>query len=75
MKKKTRIGHLETVENTTRKSKLEKETYMGVLVKMGPRVVTLLFTDVELNKAIERGQKSELDGEGLTQSTISKLLD
>jgi hypothetical protein len=69
----TRLGHLNTVKNKNKKSKLEKDEYVCIWIKdqTGPK--PLLLSELELSNAISRGKKNPEDV--VPRSFISKLID
>lgn len=71
---KTRIGHLNYINNKDRKSK-ESDNYhfMWAKSKITGDLIPLMLTDVELSNAIVRANKNREDI--IEQSIISKLLD
>lgn len=79
MKKDVRIGELVKIENTDKKKfSNENPFYLAVIVKYTVEGKTkkkkLLFTEKELDKALERADKN-IETTDVRQSLISKLLD
>jgi hypothetical protein len=74
MAKKTRIGKIHKVENKERKKfSSENLMYYAVILKDGDNVLSLLFTEGELERASHRASRNMEDT--LEQSVISKLID
>lgn len=71
---KTRIGHLNYINNKNKKSS-ELENYHFVWVKslISGENIPLMLSNVELNNAIVRAKKNKEDI--IEQSFISKLID
>lgn len=71
---KTRIGHLNYINNKDRKSKeLDNYHFMWAKSKITGDLIPLMLTDVELSNAIVRANKNREDI--IEQSIISKLID
>jgi hypothetical protein len=71
---KTRIGHLNYINNKNRKSS-EAESYNFVWVKsdVTGEVFPIMLSHIELNNAIVRAKKNQEDI--VERSFISKLID
>jgi len=71
---KTRVGHLNYINNKDRKSK-ESENYHFIWAKskITGALIPLMLTDIELSNAILRANKNKEDI--VEQSFISKILD
>ena len=71
---KTRIGHLNYINNKNKKSQ-ESESYhfMWAKSKITGELIPLMLTDVELSNAVVRAKKNKEDI--IEQSIISKLID
>ena len=71
---KTRIGHLNYINNKNRKSS-ESESYNFVWVKsdVTGEVFPIMLSHIELNNAIVRAKKNQEDI--VERSFISKLID
>lgn len=69
----TRLGHLNTVKNKNKKTKLEKDEYLCIWIKDQNGHKPLLLSEIELSNAITRGKKNPEDV--VPRSFISKLID
>jgi hypothetical protein len=69
---KTRVGSLVKVINQAKK-KNAADTYHSVLLKEDGRILSYLFTSIELEVAKSRARKNVEDS--VEQSLISKIID